>query len=96
MTHKQKAISRKFLIYQLFSNLWFIGAVWLYFYRLFITDQQVGFLDGMAFGIGLVAQIPTGALADRFGRDKITRLGLILEGVGLLTQALHNNNNRYV
>ena len=95
MTHKQKAISRKFLIYQLFSNLWFIGAVWLYFYRLFITDQQVGFLDGMAFGIGLVAQIPTGALADRFGRDKITRLGLILEGVGLLTQAVGSSFGQF-
>jgi MFS family permease len=88
MTTEQSWLSKKYLVYQLFTNLWFISAVWLYFYRLFITDQQVGFLDGMAFGIGLLAEIPAGALADRFGRDKMTRLGQILTGLGLLMQAV--------
>lgn len=68
-------------------SAWFVGAVWLYFYRIFITDQQVGILDGLAFAIGLVAEIPSGALADRFGRDKIVRIGQILAGGGLLIQA---------
>lgn len=68
-----------------------MGAVWLYFYRLFITDQQVGLLDGMAFAIGLVAEVPSGALADKFGRDKIVRLGQILAGFGLIIQALGSN-----
>jgi len=67
--------------------MWFVGAVWLYFYRLFITDQQVGILDGLAFGIGLLAEVPSGALADKFGRDKMVRLGQILAGGGLLIQA---------
>lgn len=69
------------------TNMWFVGAVWLYFYRIFITDQQVGVLDGMAFAIGLLAEIPSGALADKFGRDKLVRLGQILAGSGLLIQA---------
>lgn len=67
--------------------MWFVGAVWLYFYRLFITDQQVGVLDGMAFAIGLLAEVPSGALADKFGRDKVARLGQILAGSGLIIQA---------
>lgn len=67
--------------------MWFVGAVWLYFYRIFITDQQVGILDGLAFAIGLLAEVPSGALADKFGRDKIVRLGQILAGSGLLIQA---------
>jgi MFS family permease len=87
MTQEQSWLTKKYLIYQLFTNLWFLGAVWLYFYRLFITDQQVGFLDGMAFAIGLLAEVPSGALADRFGRDKMTKLGQILAGSGLLIQA---------
>jgi MFS family permease len=91
MTSKQTMLVKKYMVYQLFTNLWFLSAVWLYFYRLFITDQQVGFLDGMAFAIGLVAQIPSGALADRFGRDKMTRLGQILTGVGLLIQAVNSS-----
>ena len=43
-------------------------------------------MDGMAFAIGLLAEVPSGALADKFGRDKIVRLGQILAGVGLLIQ----------
>lgn len=87
MSSDQSWLSRKYLLYKLFSNLWFLSATWLYFYRIFITDQQVGFLDGMAFAIGLLAEVPSGALADKFGRDKMVRLGQILAGGGLLVQA---------
>ncbi len=87
MTDEQRWLSRRYLVYQALKHAWFIGAVWLYFYRLFITDQQVGFLDGMAFAIGLLAEVPSGALADRFGRDKMTKFGQILVGGGLLLQA---------
>lgn len=83
-------LTKRYLIYRLFTSMWFVGAVWLYFYRLFLTDQQVGILDGMAFAIGLVAEVPSGALADRLGRDKIVRLGQVLAGSGLLIQALGN------
>lgn len=84
----QKWLSKKYIAYELLSNLWFVGAVWLYFYRLFITDAQVGVLDGLAFGIGLIAEVPSGALADKFGRDRIVRLGQILAGTGLIIQAM--------
>lgn len=91
MTEKQKWLSRRYLLYRVFTNMWFFGTVWLYFYRLFITDQQVGLLDGMAFAIGLVAEVPSGALADKFGRDKMVRLGQILLAGGILIQALNSS-----
>lgn len=87
MTDTQRWLSRKYLAYHTLTNLWFLGAVWLYFYRIFITDQQVGLLDGMAFAIGLLAEVPSGALADKFGRDRVVRLGQVLAGGGLLIQA---------
>jgi len=86
MTTEQKWLSRRFIAYKVLTNLWFFGAVWIYFYRLFITDQQIGILDGAAFAIGLLAEVPSGALADKFGRDKMVRLGQILTGSGLLIQ----------
>lgn len=91
MTDSQKWLSQRYLLYQAFTNMWFLGAVWLYFYRIFITDQQVGILDGMAFAIGLLAEIPSGALADKFGRDKLVRLGQILIGSGILLQAMSSD-----
>jgi MFS family permease len=91
MTKEQEWLSRKYLLYRTFSSMFFFGAVWLYFYRLFITDQQVGLLDGMAFAIGLVAEVPSGALADKFGRDKMVRLGQIFIAVGILVQALNSS-----
>ena len=87
MTDKQKWISTRFIVYKLLTNLWFLGAVWLYFYRLYITDAQVGILDSVAFAIGLIAEVPSGVLADRFGRDKMVRLGQFLAGSGLIIQA---------
>lgn len=87
MTKEQQWLSRKYIAYRTLSSLWFVGAIWLYFYRIFITDQQVGILDGLAFAIGLLAEVPSGALADRYGRDKILRTGKLLAGTGLLIQA---------
>jgi len=83
----QNALARTYLAYQCLSSMFFISAVWLYFYRLFITDAQIGVLDGVAFGIGLIAEVPSGVLADKFGRARITRLGLVLTGGGFLIQA---------
>jgi MFS family permease len=88
MTDNQRVLSRRYLLYKFFANLWFVGAVWLYFYRIYINDQQVGILDGMAFAIGLVAEVPSGALADKFGRDKLVKLGQLLMGSGFIIQAL--------
>ena len=87
MTQQQRWLSRKYLAYRFLTNLWFVEVIWLYFYRLFITDQQIGILDAMAFAIGLLAEVPSGALADKFGRARIAKLGQILVGVGFLIQA---------
>ena len=69
-------------------NLWFVEAIWVYFYRIFMTDTQIGWIDATAFAVGLIAEVPSGALADRFGRDRITKLGIILAAIGMAGQAL--------
>ena len=87
MSKDQSWLSKKYIAYEVVSNFWFVSAIWLFFYHIFITDQQVGILDGLAFAAGLIAEVPSGALADRFGRDKMVRFGQILAGTGFLVQA---------
>jgi MFS family permease len=87
MTNKQQWVAKKYILYKFFTNTWFIGAVWLYFYRFFITDYQIGILDGVAFAIGLLAEVPSGALADKFGRGRLIILGQIFIGSGFILQA---------
>jgi MFS family permease len=87
LTPEQRSLTRRYFAYKALTNFWFLSSVWLYFYRLYITDQQIGILDGMAFAIGLLAEVPSGALADRFGRDKMVKIGQLLAGSGFLIQA---------
>ena len=88
LTAEQRWLIRRFYIYKMLSMMWFLGTVWLYFYRLTITDQQVGIIDSIAFAVGLLAEVPSGALADKYGRDTMVRLGQILIGVALLIQVI--------
>jgi len=79
---------KRYLYYKSLTNLWFLGAVWIYFYRIYIDDAQIGLLDSIAFFIGLIFEIPSGAIADRIGRKKMVNIGHALVGIGLLTQAI--------
>ncbi|MCL2451972.1 MFS transporter [Candidatus Saccharibacteria bacterium] len=88
MTDEQKKLSRRFIAYQFLIGFWLVEAVWLYFYRLYMNDAQIGALDTVAFGIGLLAEIPSGALADRIGRAKTVKIGIFLAAAGIGLQAL--------
>ena len=68
--------------------MWLVGAIWLLFYRLFMTDQGIGVLDAVSFGIGVLAEIPSGAMADHFGRKKLSVIGVILSAFGMSMQGL--------
>lgn len=96
MNKRQKWLSSRFLVYKFLTNSWFLGAVWLYFYRLFINDAQIGILDGVAFAIGLVAEVPSGVMADKFGRDKMVRLGQLLAGLGLIIQGVGSGLTQFI
>jgi MFS family permease len=81
------SLEKKYLTYQFLTHMWFVSAVWLYFYRIFITDQEVGVMDGIAFLIGLIAEVPSGALADKFGKARLVKVGQLLVGAGFIVQA---------
>jgi len=70
------------------TNVWFFTGSWLYFYRMYLSDRQIGVLDGLVFGVGLIAEIPSGALADLLGRKNQLKIGLALMSVGFISQGL--------
>ena len=86
MTAEQAHLSRRYVWYHFFRSMFFIGVLWLFFYRLFIDDRQIGLLDGAAFVIGLLAEIPSGALADMFGRARLVKIGLAMMAGGFALQ----------
>jgi MFS family permease len=80
------SLEHRYIIFNVLNKLVFYNVVWLYFYRIYITDWQIGLLDGMAFFIGLLFEIPSGAIADAIGRKKIVSIGQFLVAVGILIQ----------
>lgn len=85
MTAAVKNIRKLYALTAL-MNLWFFTGSWLYFYRLYMSDRQIGVLDGMVFALGLVAEVPAGALADLLGRKRQLQVGLLLMSAGFLLQ----------
>lgn len=51
-------------------------------------DAEVGTLDAIAFFIGLLVEIPSGALADKFGRARVMKIGIVMTAIGIATQAV--------
>lgn len=79
-------LKTRYIAYRVLTNLWFFSVVWLYFYRIYITDAEIGMLDALAFSIGLLFEIPSWAIADRIGRVRMIQLWQVLIGSGILIQ----------
>jgi|GEM_PF-1554517 len=95
LTPAQRILSSKYIAYSFITGLCFHSAVWLHFYRIFMSDQKKGLLDILTFSIGLLAEIPSGVIADAFGRAKICRFGHVLNAIGLIILASSTSSLHY-
>lgn len=78
-------------LYYLFSIIhgsFFAEGNWIFLYLYFFTYSTIGLLDSIAFTIGLLLEIPSGAIADLIGRKTMVRLSFFFVALGVLTQAL--------
>ncbi len=71
-----------YYIYIALIGTWFTSGVTLFFSRKFLTDTQFGVMDALAFSLGLLAEIPSGIIADTFGRRRTVMIGVIVSGLG--------------
>jgi MFS family permease len=83
--------SKNILLYYVivaFSSAWFIIANWLFFVLRFISAYDMAVLEAVSFGIGLLLEIPSGAIADLIGKKKTVQLGLFLQTIGMIMLTL--------
>lgn len=67
-----------------FTNTWFWLGIWLPFYLRFTNYAGVGLIETIVLSIGIMLEIPTGAIADLLGKKKTIFIALILLVVGEL------------
>ena len=87
ITHRN---SRLYIIINILQNLWFVEAVWFFFFANFVSYLQIGIAFSVSTLVGVIAEIPTGVLADRFGRKKSVILGSFILSVAFLLMATTN------
>lgn len=70
--------NRNILIYYLlgiFLNGWFIMPNWVFYFLRHLSLKEVGIVEGVAVIVGIVMEIPSGAIADLFGKRKTILFG---------------------
>lgn len=76
-----------FYVLSALNNVWFIEGNWFFFWLRFMDPGQLGILDASVFAYGLVAEIPSGAIADLLGKRKSLITAMLMNGVGTMFMA---------
>jgi MFS family permease len=77
-----KKALKSFYTISTFWSAFFATANWFFFWRIFLSSGKIGLVDSICFLVGMIAQIPTGAIADKIGRRQTMILGTTLMGLG--------------
>src|SRR5947209_5463501 len=77
---------RRFYVYRFLYNLNLWLPIWVLYLQQErgLTLSQVTALDAPFWLINVIAQVPTGAFADRYGRKKALLVGCIVLGTAYL------------
>jgi MFS family permease len=79
---------RIYLLLSFTQNLWFLEAVWFFYWARFASYTQIGVAFSILTLFWILMEVPTGVLADLFGRKFAIVLGfasLLVGGFFLLT-----------
>lgn len=66
------------------GNAWFQIGNWLLFVLLFMGEREFAVYEAIAFGAGLLLEIPSGAIADLLGKRKTVIAGQFLLAAGAI------------
>lgn len=76
--------ARIYLVFGFAQSLWFIEAVWYFYWAKFLSYSQIGLVFSFLVIVGLLAEIPTGIVADKYGRKNSVLIGVFLLSFGAL------------
>jgi len=93
MNYLKQTISAKFPVYgeknifwfyvvSIFGNGWFQLGNWLLFVLLFMSEREFAVYESIAFGAGVLLEIPSGAIADLLGKKRTVLIGLFMQAFG--------------
>ena len=63
------------------KHSWFFLGIWVFYYLQFTDYAGIGLLETIMIGTTTLGEIPTGAVADLFGKKKTLVLSFFLEAV---------------
>lgn len=79
---------RRYYTFIFFTNFWFMSANWLFYWLRFMNYQQLGIMDAVTFGVGLLMEIPSGAISDLLGKKKTIVMGTLMAFLSIIGMAL--------
>lgn len=66
------------------KNSWFWLGIWVFYYLRYTNYAGIGLIETVLIVTMTVFEIPTGAIADIFGKKRTLFLSFLLQGIGLL------------
>lgn len=73
------------------KNTWFWLGIWIFYYLRFTNYAGIGLIETVLIITTTLAEIPTGAVADLFGKKKTLILAFLLEAFGAYMMAFAPN-----
>jgi len=74
-----------------FKNSWFWLGIWIFYYLRFTDYAGIGIIETVMITTTTLSEIPTGAIADLFGKKITLTCGFIIECVATLILATASN-----
>ena len=78
------------------KNTWFWLGIWIFYYLRFTNYAGIGIIETVLIVTATLTEIPTGAIADVFGKKKTLIVAFLLEMIGAFIMAYAMNFNQLV
>lgn len=87
---------RWFYIITFLMSSWFQIGNWILFVLLFMSVREFAVYEAVAFGLGILLEIPSGAFADLLGKRRTILIGFFMQAIGSILFTLGYFGNELI